>query len=126
MPDPLVDLPSDLPIPKKMLSPFEWTLVDVAWSLEGEAPLNLGIHRQVSEEHPINYNAVTSILERIETKGWAVIDRSQNRKHRFRPLFTRDQAARIEIEDFLARLVNRHPEAGAAMLRERLASLEAP
>ena len=123
MPDPLADLPADVEIPEKMLSPFEWTLVDAAWTLEGEAPLIYDIHRRIMDERPINYNSVNSILKRIETKGWVFMDRSQNRKHRCRPLFTREQAIRIEIENFLERLQVRDPEAGVAMLRERLASI---
>ena len=124
MPDPLADLPADVEIPEKMLSPFEWTLVDAAWSLEGEAPLLYDIHRRVADERPINYNSVNSILKRIEVKGWVFMDRSQNRKHRCRPLFTREQAIQIEIEHFLDRLQARDPETGVAMLRERLAGLD--
>ena len=116
-------MPEDIPVPEKMLSPFEWTLVEAAWSLDEEAPLLYDVHRKLSESREINYNSVNSILKRIEKKGWVFMDRSQNRRHRCRPLFTREQVIAIEIEHFLGHLQTIAPDEGVAMLRKRLAGL---
>ena len=113
----------DIPVPEKMLSPFEWTLMETAWSLGEEAPLLYDVHRKLSESREINYNSVNSLLKRVEKKGWVFMDRSQNRRHRCRPLFTREQVIEIEIEHFLSHLQTIAPGGGLAMLRERLAAL---
>lgn len=116
-------MPINAPIPEKRLSPFEWTLVETVWSLDEEAPLLYDIHAKLSESREINYNSVNSILKRIEAKGWVYMDRSQNRRHRCRPLFTREQVIEIEITQFLERLQDRAPDFGVPMLREHLATL---
>ena len=112
------DTPHDDTHPEKRLSPFEWELLEICWQF-GE-PTVVDVHRTVIEDRPMNYNAVNCILKRMETKGWLEFDRSQNRRFRCRPIYSRDEALAIEVDHALDHLETRG-DGALNLLRRRLA-----
>lgn len=105
-------------IPPSRLSSAEWELMELCWRL-CPAPV-VEIHAESKKTKDRDFNTVSTLLKRMEVKGWLKFDRKQSRPYPCHVQVSREAALRVEIDMFLDEIVGEDPEA-IAMLEERLA-----
>ena len=85
------------------LSSAEWELMELCWRL-CPAPVER-IHTESKKTKDRDYNTVSTLLKRMEVKGWLKFDRNRPKPYEVKVLVDRTTALLVEVDLFLDEIV---------------------
>ena len=94
-------------LPKERLSPSEWQLMRICWSL-GRCTVR-EVLREDLKTHIRDYRTILTFMTRMANKGWLEVEKQGNTNY-YTPTVAVGKAVEVEIERFLHEVVGQRPE----------------
>lgn len=114
------------PRPRQLsLGPLEREILEILWQLESATVKEIHDRILADPDRELAYASVTTVLNRLTSKGWLACDR-HGRAFHWRPLVSREEAHMLQAHDQLHRfLAVSNPDVVAAFADDLdVASLE--
>jgi predicted transcriptional regulator len=100
-----------------VLGPLEADVMEVVWDL-GEVTVR-AVYEALQDDRPIAYTTVMTTMGRLTDKG--LLERKEDHPaHRYSPLLSRDQYARLTVKSVIDWLVNQFHDPAVAYFIDRV------